>query len=281
MVRREGTTSGSILPFECAASRGRTGAHLLVDGSMHSWVRLGALKVPVSANRLARICAYSAHAPEWEDLVRLVTPGVSLAARRVARLWGESDPGTVNEIVQEVFLKLCENDRRVLREFEARGADSFVKLLQVITISVCTDYFRRLRANKRGGMRQLEPLALHLPTEDLADDGAVEAIERPALIAQLDAILLRFPREVTARDRTMFWLYFRQGMTAEHIASIASMGLSAKGVESALLRITRLLRAAIRGGKLPETDETRKNATPGQKVKGFPSVVAIDNMKNR
>src|SRR5260370_30309717 len=73
--------------------------------------RLGApIVTPLVANRLARICAYSAQAPEWELFVRAVSPVVALAARRVSAVWGDSSDGTVSEIVQEVFLKLCEDD---------------------------------------------------------------------------------------------------------------------------------------------------------------------------
>ena len=72
---------------------------------------------PIEANRLARICAYSAQAPEWEEFVRVVTPVVALAARRVSAVWGDPSHGTISEIMQEVFLKLCEDDRRILREF--------------------------------------------------------------------------------------------------------------------------------------------------------------------
>ena len=59
--------------------------------------RLEALNVtPIVANRLARICAYSAQAPEWEQFVRLVTPVVALAARRVSAVWGDTSIATVN-----------------------------------------------------------------------------------------------------------------------------------------------------------------------------------------
>ena len=68
--------------------------------------------------------------PSGEQFVRLVTPMVALSARRVGDVWGDSSSSTVSEIVQEVFLKLCEDDRRILREFEDRGNDSFLKLLR-------------------------------------------------------------------------------------------------------------------------------------------------------
>jgi hypothetical protein len=47
------------------------------------------------------------------------------------------------------------------------------------------------------------------------------------------------------RDRKLFWLYYRVGLTADEIAGLPSIGLSTKGVESSLLRLTRLLRQEI------------------------------------
>jgi RNA polymerase sigma-70 factor, ECF subfamily len=235
---------------------------------------------PIVANRLARICAYSAQAPEWEQFVRAVSPVVALAARRVSAVWGDSSDGTVSEIVQEVFLKLCEDERRILREFDDRGNDSFLKLLRMITASVGTDHFRRIRAEKRGGRTHSVPLEPHLPVEDVSDANATKAVEWPSLIAQLDGLLKLYPRTVSARDRNLFWLYYRQGLTADAISRIPAIGLSAKGVESALLRLTRLLRETIVNGK-PKRKFSEKKLPLAAKGKGFPSVVAIDSVKRR
>jgi RNA polymerase sigma-70 factor (ECF subfamily) len=236
---------------------------------------------PLAANRLARICAYSAQAPEWEQFVRLVTPVVALSARRVAAVWGDASSATVSEIVQEVFLKLCEDERRILREFEDRGNDSFLKLLRMITTSVGTDHFRRLRAEKRGGHVQSVPLELHAGVDEVSDVKATAAVEWPSLIAQLDALLMLYPKTVSVRDRNLFWLYYRQGLTAEAISRIPAIGLGPKGVESALLRLTRLLRETIVNGK-PKPEPPEENKLPVvTKRKGFPAVVAIDSVKRR
>src|ERR1700733_9440150 len=104
-------------------------------------------------------------------------------------LWNEPSNSAVGEIVQDVFLKLCEDDRRILREFEDRGNNSFLKLLRMITASVATDYFRRTRAEKRGGIKGAVPLESSLIEEDLSDGHATWAVEWPALLAQLDGLL--------------------------------------------------------------------------------------------
>jgi len=205
---------------------------------------------------------------------------VALSARRVSALWGDSSNSTVSEIVQEVFLKLCEDERRILREFEDRGNDSFLKLLRMITASVGTDYFRRSRAEKRGGRVSTVPLQAAIPVEEVIDTKAANAIQWPTLIAQLDGLLRRYPEAVSARDRNLFWLYYRQGLTAEAISRIPAIGLTAKGVESALGRLTRLLREAIVNGNSKQETFSKKSTSTAQE-KGFSSVVAIDSIKRR
>jgi RNA polymerase sigma-70 factor (ECF subfamily) len=243
--------------------------------------RLGESTVSsIVAIRLARICAYSAQAPEWAQFVRVVSPVIALAARRVSAVWGDPSNATVSEIVQEVFLKLCEDDRRILRECEDRGNDSFLKLLRMITASVGTDHFRRTRAEKRGGRNQAVPLEPHISADEVSDSRATDAVEWPSLIAQLDGLLKLHPKTVSARDRYLFWLYYRQGLTAEAISRIPAIGLSSKGVESALQRLTRLLRETIVNGK-PKPELAEKKLQSAPKAKGFSRVIAIDSVKRR
>jgi RNA polymerase sigma-70 factor (ECF subfamily) len=249
---------------------------------------------------LARICAYSTKAPEWEEFVRLVTPAVALTARRVSLLWNDGSTATVSEIVQEVFLKLCEDERRILREFEDRGNDSFLKLIRMITASVATDHFRRTHAEKRGGRIGAVPVESALIEEELCDSESVRAVEWPTLMAQLDGLLRLYPDTVSVRDRNLFWMYYMHGMTADAIARIPAMDLGAKGVESALLRLVKLLRVTIANGK-PQTElagnqiqgnekhetELPVNQLSAKKLlsiaarKGFTPVVAIDNVEHQ
>jgi RNA polymerase sigma-70 factor (ECF subfamily) len=233
----------------------------------------------ISPNKLVRICAYSANAPEWEQFVRAVTPAVMLSARRVCEVWGDLSAPTIHEIVQEVFVKLCEDERRILREFEDRGKESFYKLLRLVTTSVGTDHFRRLRAEKRGGHGNNSVSVDSSPAQvDVADRKATELVERPCLIAQLDGLLMLFPEKVSERDRSLFWLHYRQGMAAEAIAKIPTVGLSPKGVESAILRLTKLLRHTIENGK-PKKKVKAPKLHLVSKQKGFYPAIPINTVK--
>jgi RNA polymerase sigma-70 factor, ECF subfamily len=234
----------------------------------------------IVANKLARICAYSTRAPEWDEFVRLVTPVVALSARRITAVWRDSSNTLVSEIVQDVFLKLCEDERRILREFEDRGNDSFLKLLRMITISVATDYFRRIRAEKRGGVNGAASLESSPVEEDVSDGAAIRTIEWSTLMAQLDGLLRRYPEAVSRRDRHLFWLYYRQGLTAEAISRIPAMGLGSKGVESALRRLVKLLRETIEKNE-PGFELSKNNPLPIAGRKGFSSGIAIDSIKRQ
>jgi RNA polymerase sigma-70 factor (ECF subfamily) len=208
-------------------------------------------KSRVSVNDLAKACAHSADAAEWEEFLRRAAPLASLVAMRVCRVWtSSSSRAVVDDIVQEIFLKLCEQERRILREFEPRGEDSFLGLLHLISASVANDYFRRKSSAKRGGRVVTSTLDGDLPAGNADQARAAAAMHRAVLLAELDQRLRAAPETIGERDRSIFWLYYRHGLTAEEIARLPDAGLTAKGVESALRRATLWLREQI-GGPAP------------------------------
>jgi RNA polymerase sigma-70 factor (ECF subfamily) len=210
-----------------------------------------------SVNDLARACSRSADAAEWEELVRRSTPLASVVALRVSRVWLSSpSPAAVDDIVQEVFLKLCEQERRILADFEPRGEDSFLGLLSVVAASVANDYFRRIYSAKRGGKVVINPLGEDEVQLSAASTHPAARMQRSALLAQLDERLRSAPEIVGERDRAFFWLYYREGFTTEEIAGLPGAGLTAKGVESALRRITIWLRGEMKPRRLEETAES-------------------------
>jgi len=208
---------------------------------------MNASNAPV--NELAQACAHSADTAEWEEFLRRCAPVAALVSGRIARMWlGTATPSVVDDIVQEVFLKLCEQDRRILREFKPRGPDSFIGLLRVVAASVANDYFRRQYSEKRGG--KVITTALDEDSSWTTSAGAETGteIQRAVLFAELDKKLRAAPGGSAQRDRTIFWLYYLQGLTADEIAALPNFGLSAKGVESALRRVTSWLRKELEPG---------------------------------
>lgn len=202
------------------------------------------LNVPV--NELVRACARSSDAAEWEQFLRRCVPVASLVAARLARLWmGGVTSSIVDDIVQEVFLKLCEQERRILREFKPRGEDSFLGLLRIVASSVASDYFRRHYSAKRGGKVAITPFDEQTSPVLVSDANETAGMQKAVLYSELDRKLRSAPEVIGRRDRAIFWLYYLQGLTAEEIARLPACGLSAKGVESALRRVTQWLRREL------------------------------------
>jgi RNA polymerase sigma-70 factor (ECF subfamily) len=205
-------------------------------------------KVPV--NELAKACARSADAAEWEEFLRRCTPLASVVAARVARIWlGNATPSVVDDIVQDVFFKLCDQERKILRDFRPQGEDSFLGLLRVVTTSVANDYFRRQHSEKRGGKVVTMTIDDELSPIALASHENAAEMQRSVLFAELDSKLRAAPGTSAERDRTIFWLYYLQGLTADEIAALPESDLSAKGVESALRRVITWLRKEMEARK--------------------------------
>jgi len=228
----------------------------------------------ISTNDLARACANSTDAAEWQELLRRTAPLASLVVIRVARLWmnGASN-ALVDDIVQEVFLKLCEQNRRILREFEPRGEDSFLGLLRIVAASAANDYFRRMHSTKRGGKVVTIAFAPDTLSAPAAAAGDPARLQMDILLSQLDRRLRTAPNEISERDRSLFWLYYLQGFTAEEIASLPSVGLTAKGVESAVRRVAIWLRGQL--------EHSRFADHPGQPCETALALAQEDSARSR
>ena len=68
------------------------------------------------------------------------------------------------------------------------------------------------------------------------------------------------------RDRMIFWLYFRQGMSTKEIASLPTVGLGAKGVGSVIERLKHCIRERILGAASESEDyqEQSEKQMPSQ-----------------
>jgi RNA polymerase sigma-70 factor (ECF subfamily) len=79
-------------------------------------------------------------------------------------------------------------------------------------------------------------------------------------MGQIDRCLMKLAAEPNfARDYAIFWLYYRQGLTAKAISQLPGIALGTKGVESTLLRLTRYVKACLTATPPPP----RKRAAGG------------------
>ncbi len=92
------------------------------------------------------------------------------------------------------------------------------------------------------------PRAMSTPRRAKRFMGAKEKSPFGVFLNEIDEHLKRcLTGSDQERDRTIFWLYFRQGMSTKEIASLPTIGLGAKGVGSVIERLKHCIREQILG----------------------------------
>jgi RNA polymerase sigma factor (sigma-70 family) len=141
----------------------------------------------------------------WQAFVRRYAGLVAAAVRGVAR-----DPGEVEDLAQEVFLRLCRNDFRLLRSYDPARAG----LSTWITIVA--------RSTARDALRRHRPVAV--PIEALPEGlFAVDPIEPVRKLKLPEALL-------SPRQREILTMLYDRDMEVAEIA--AALGVDPQTVRS-------------------------------------------------
>jgi RNA polymerase sigma-70 factor (ECF subfamily) len=183
----------------------------------------------------------------WTEFVSRTHPVIAGVVMKTARRWKRPTPSLIDDLVQETYLKLCLNDFRALRQFVFQHENALFGFLKVISSNVVQDHFRGVYSQKRGsGMADAD--------FDCATLASVltcySAVERGILLQAIDSCLDSYAGNPNvARDRLIFRLYYRNGLTAKAISALPSIKLSVKGVESALGRLIRFVRLRLMARK--------------------------------
>ncbi len=200
----------------------------------------------LSPLELFSICAQEKNAASWEEFIRRFNPVIARSVLRVAIRHCAPDNSLIDDLVQETYLRICSNECKLLRTFIARSPESTFGFLKVVAASVAQDYFKSRFAEKRA------PEATAISVEETTapapkgPQNVLNRAERAVLVDQIDRKLRAVvPAGELQRARTVFWLYYRSGLTASAIASLPTVELTTKGVESLLFRLTRLVRETL------------------------------------
>jgi RNA polymerase sigma-70 factor (ECF subfamily) len=200
----------------------------------------------MSAEELIRSCSDSKDGAAWEEFVSRFRRPVSLSIMRTAFNWGGVPSQVVDDLVQETYLKLFDDRCRLVQDFAAQHPEAVVGYIKTIAVNVAHDYFKSLHCQKRGSGEAAQSLGEVEPTAHSGSLGGPDAMEREILLREIDACLETCTEGPDSkRDRLIFWLHYQQGMSAKAIAALPTVGLTAKGVESVILRLTRLVREQI------------------------------------
>ncbi len=187
-----------------------------------------------SPEDLLQQCADMDDTEAWETFLVRFNPLIEATVVSIIRRYGSDGAGLRDDLVQEVYAKLCANRAKVLRDFEPRYPGAVFGFVRVIAANVVHDYFKSRQGQVPGV--DATPLPDNLAAPDEERDGC-------CLIRDIDDVFRQ--ASVSARDRQIVWLYYRHGMSAKEIAAIASLKLTTKGVESVIVRLKDLIRKAF------------------------------------
>jgi len=202
----------------------------------------------LSLREVICLCAGPADEEAWEEFVFRVGKPISLVIMRTASHWRSPSRSLVEDLVQVTYLKLWEGGCNLLRDFAIQRPEAVLGYLKKIAANVTHDFFKHGYSQSAGGDRP------HVSTSDVDPEaglqayGSEERIDFGLFLNEIDEHLkscLTGPDQ--ARDRTIFWLYFRQGMSTKEIASLPTIGLSSKGVGSVIERLKQSIRDRILG----------------------------------
>jgi DNA-directed RNA polymerase specialized sigma24 family protein len=217
---------------------------------------------------LVKACAGSKDPAIWQEFIRRFQPVIATAVLRTANRFSKPTRQTLDDLVQETYLKLCDDDCRLLRSFESRHPDAIFGFLKVVAGNVANDHFKSALAEKRGaGVTEAVPDTAALSPVTRAVSSST-SMDRRILLRQIDdALTVVAAGPDLERNRLIFWLYYRDGLSASAIASLPYIKLTTKGVESILLRLTRMIRSHMTKG----TDSTM----PSDSNEGFQRVKSL------
>ena len=196
----------------------------------------------LSCDELVRACAESRNPEAWEEFVCRFEKPIRIAVWRVAQRYGKINSTLIQDLVQDTFTKICDDNSRLLRDFKPTHPDAFFGMISITAANVARDHFRASHSHKRGSGQEnigLDEASIFV----VATSSGSDHMERQILLEELDKILCSICPE--DRDREIFWLHYRQGLAASHIAKISYYGLTAKGVESILHRLRTQLRVKL------------------------------------
>lgn len=168
----------------------------------------------------------------WESLVKVYGPSVYSAARfTLRRVLGVSGEADVENVVQTVFVALCEKKMRRLRSFQGRAR------FRTWLTSVTTRYaLNHVRTEKRKGSLKYcsleESFEERLPRDE---SGTLPPEEREELFQGLD----RLP----PRDRLLLKMFYFDGASYQSIAEM--LRVEVNSVSPLLSRAKEALRKSM------------------------------------
>ena len=192
----------------------------------------------ISIRDLLHLCLSSDRQEHWGEFVRRIQPLIASVIINTVRRWKQPAPSLVDDLIQDTYVKLFANDKKALRTIKNEYENTIFGYLKVIASNVARDHFRKP-----------ENKADEIELSDAVLPPGPDERERQRFLDKKDQVqqILKTlsPSETYERDVAIFWMFYEQGYTAKEISLIPAVGLTVKGVEAVLFRLTRYVRGKL------------------------------------
>lgn len=198
----------------------------------------------LSSQELIRLCGEDGDAEQWREFISRFHRLIAATVKRSVRAWPNITAEIMQELTQEVYLKLCDRHRGVLLKFDQGSVEAY---LTRVTANAVLDLLRA-----RHTIRRNESFVRNImETGDLPgrsdSEGSPGRLYRNVLVREIDDHFKAVTHQGQTPERDLFILreYYLNGRTAGELAELPPVRLTTKGVESIIHRLTCLVRRRL------------------------------------
>ena len=166
--------------------------------------------------------------------------------RTIWMLHGKTDPDLVCDLVQDVHLRLLQNNGRVMSGFRGETDFSVLAFLGRTVMGVVSDYYRSQQAGKR---RPAEIISIEEARRHEAEEAEIPAeLDVTAILSWIDVRRLiesEPDRRNATRNVLIFKLHYVEGLTVKEISQYPGFNLTEAAIEVILKNLRNELRRRI------------------------------------
>ena len=162
------------------------------------------------------------------------------------RAASEDTTDLMNDLAQDVYMRLVQNDGRMLRSFKGNTDFSVMAFLARVSVSAVTDYHRYQSAGKR---QAAQVISIDEARQAAATfPGEAAELDFAAILGWIDVERLvdsDMDRKHATRNVLIFKLHYIDGFTPAEIAQFPGFELAESGIEVVLQRLKTRLQKRI------------------------------------
>src|SRR5262245_37117390 len=214
-----------------------------MDHSGRSWLRAG----KITSAELLRECGQKLTDRNlWAIFQERFQRQIFLYLLRALKYHSKRDDidQLVADLGQEVYVRLVQNEGRLLRSFRGDSDMSVMSFLARVCAGVATDYLRREfgKQRSRGNVVSIEEVRQIAETRKTPDRDELD-FESVISVIDIERVIARDSDVKNAqRNALIFQLHYKDGLTAKEIAGFPVFDLNTSGVEAVLVRLRKRIR---------------------------------------